>query len=199
MTVSWIGSLLMTTVTCSYSTRPCLENHHCKFVTLQSSPTYCQCHQCGYWMVIISGRCLYSSCTKESANVYPSYGWYRIGDMVQKLKKMIDNKHNHMWSPQTFFWPDHDSTLHETPEESKSKKIIDVLSFVRSVLASLNKKLAIFSAEFSSLECLSLACQAEKFRDILGRIGRERKKNKSTENKINPQSDRKRTLNHVKI
>lgn len=42
---------------------------------------------------------------------------------------------------------------------SKSKKIIDVLSFVRCVLASFNKKLAIISAGFSvSGACLSLAC-----------------------------------------
>lgn len=47
---------------------------------------------------------------------------------------------------------------------SKSKKIIEVLSFVRSVLASLNRKFATFSAEFSlSGEDLSFICLHQSF------------------------------------
>lgn len=42
---------------------------------------------------------------------------------------------------------------------SKSKKIMEVLSFVRNVLASFNKEFAIFSAEISSsVELLSFVC-----------------------------------------
>jgi hypothetical protein len=46
---------------------------------------------------------------------------------------------------------------------SKSKNIMEVLSFVLSVLASLNNKLAIFSAVFSlSVLYRSLVCAVEK-------------------------------------
>ena len=63
-----------------------------------------------------------------------------------------------------------DPTLHDILVVWKSKKIIDVLSFVRNVLASLNKKLAIFSAELSSVD-LSFVCQDKKFIDIFKWLG----------------------------
>lgn len=50
---------------------------------------------------------------------------------------------------------------------------MEVLSFVRSVLASPNKKLATFSAEFSApVECFSLACAAA-IQSSLASDGRE--------------------------
>lgn len=63
----------------------------------------------------------------------------------------------------------HESTLQELLLTlSKSKKINDVLSFVRNDLASLNNQLAIFSAECSpSAQNLSLACAIpEAFRHL---------------------------------
>ena len=49
---------------------------------------------------------------------------------------------------------------------SKSRKIVDVLSFVRRVLASLNTNLAILSAEFSiSAPYLSFVCPVSDTED----------------------------------
>lgn len=71
---------------------------------------------------------------------------------AKKKRKLL------MWN-YNFFNSYQDSALHEILEVSKSKKIIEVLSFVRTVLASLNKTLAVFSAKFSpSIEYLSLVC-----------------------------------------
>lgn len=97
----------------------------------------------------------------ETTNL--SYSWYHCGGRKMSIIVGEENKRENYYC-KTINSLDsyHDSPLHETLELSKSKKIIEVLSFVRTVLASLNKIFAIFSAKFSpSVEYLSLVCKTQ--------------------------------------
>ena len=117
----------------------------------------------------------YSSSSKGSARpdiyIY-KFGWILFGRREKGWYNFKNQKKTNIIITETLkpFDSNQDPTLHDILVVWKSKKIIDVLSFVRNVLASLNKKLAIFSAELSSVD-LSFVCQDKKFIDIFKWLG----------------------------